>query len=245
MLIDMHCHIDLFDRPQEIINDCGKYDIYILSVTTTPKAWEITNKICSINNKIKTALGFHPQVVNQRYNEIELFDELLPSVEYIGEIGLDGSYEYKESFEKQLSIFRLILGKIKNNGGRIMSIHCKNAANITLEELKKSEGIPILHWFSGNKNELVEAIRQDCWFSIGLPMLLSKKGQLLVSAIPKERLLTETDAPFTSYNKNTMMPWNVELIFPILSRILNVSIDEAKSIIISNFKTLLKTKPNI
>ena len=242
MLLDMHCHIDLYDKPQEIINDCGKYNIYILSVTTTPKAWEITNKICSINKKIKTALGFHPQVVNQRYKEIELFDELFPKVEYIGEIGLDGSYEYKESFEKQLSIFRHIMEKVRYNCGRIMSIHSKNATSITLEELKKTEGIPILHWFSGNKNELAEAIRQDCWFSIGLPMVLSKKGQSIISEIPKEKLLTETDAPFTNYKKKNLMPWDVELLFPELSRILNISINETKELIISNFNTLLLNK---
>jgi TatD DNase family protein len=235
----MHCHIDLYDNPEEIINNCSKYNIYILSVTTTPKAWEITNRICSINSKIKTALGFHPQIISQRYKEIELFDDLLPRVKYVGEIGLDGSNEYRESFDRQLSIFRHILGKIKKDGGRIMSIHSRNATNIILEEVKNSEGIPILHWFSGNKIELNTAIQQNCWFSIGLPMLLSRKGQLIISSIPKERLLTETDAPFTSYNKKIMMPWDVELLYPKLSCILKISIEETKDLIISNFKTLL------
>ena len=239
MLIDMHCHIDLYDNPQKVVLDCNKYSIYVLSVTTTPKAWEITNKICNTNKRIKTALGFHPQIISQRYKEIDLFDELLPKVKYVGEIGLDGSNEFKASFDKQLSLFRHILGKIKKDGGKIMSIHSRNATKIVLEELKLSEGIPILHWFSGNKTELDKAIQQNCWFSIGLPMIFSKKGQIIISSLPKERLLTETDAPFTSYKNNFLMPWDVELIFPELSRIWNISIEETKEIIFSNFKTLL------
>jgi TatD DNase family protein len=219
--------------------DCAKYDINVLSVTTTPKAWEGTNEICKINNKIKTALGFHPQIVSQRYKEIELFDGLLPKVKYVGEIGLDGSYELKESFDKQLSIFRHILGSIKKCGGKIMSIHSRNAIKIVLEELEISEGIPILHWFSGSKIDLDKAIHHNCWFSVGLPMLFSKKGQMIISSIPKERLLTETDAPFCKCNNNTLMPWDVGLIFPELSRIWNISVEESQEIVSSNFQILL------
>jgi len=239
MIIDMHCHIDLYDNPQKIIEDCSNYNIYVLSVTTTPKAWEFTNKICSTNNNIKTALGFHPQIVNQRYKEIKLFDELLPKVKYVGEIGLDGSYEFKGGFDQQLSIFRHILRSVNQDGGKIMSIHSRNAAMFVLEELKISDGIPILHWFSGNKTELDKAIQQGCWFSVGLPMILSKKGRMIISSIPKQRLLTETDAPFNTYKNNILMPWDVELIFPELSQIWNISIEESIEIIFSNFKNLL------
>ena len=238
MIIDMHCHIDLFDNPQKIIEDCSNHDIYILSVTTTPKAWEITNKICSTNNNIKTALGFHPQIVNQRYKEINLFDDLLPKVKYVGEIGLDGSYDFKKYLDQQLSIFRHILRSVNQDGGKIMSIHSRNAAMFVLEELKLCDGIPILHWFSGNKTELDKAIQQDCWFSVGLPMILSKKGRMIISSIPKQRLLTETDAPFNTYKNNILMPWDVELIFPELSHIWNISIEESVEIVSSNFKKL-------
>ena len=42
-------------------------------------------------------------------------------------------------------------------------------------------GISILHWFSGTVSELTAAIDFGCWFSVGLPMLRSKKGQALVT----------------------------------------------------------------
>jgi TatD DNase family protein len=238
-IVDMHCHIDLYKNPYDVIAGCNEHDIYVLSVTTTPKAWDITNKISSANSKIKTALGFHPQLANQRYNEIELFDEILPKAKYIGEIGLDGSTEYKKSFDKQISIFQHVLKKIKLNGGRIMSIHSRNAVEIVLGELKNTEGIPILHWFSGNKGALNEAIKQDCWFSIGLPMLLSQRGREIVTLLPKDRVLTETDGPFTTYKDSILLPWNVDFIFPKLSDLWHIPVLEIEQMIFSNFKRLL------
>ncbi|MDW2812515.1 TatD family deoxyribonuclease, partial [Acinetobacter baumannii] len=43
-LIDFHCHLDLYDNPQAVVTACGKLN-YILSVTTTPKAWFGTKKL--------------------------------------------------------------------------------------------------------------------------------------------------------------------------------------------------------
>ncbi|GHV04982.1 TatD family hydrolase [Campylobacterota bacterium] len=239
MIIDMHCHIDLYKNPQEVIKDCIESDIYVLSVTTTPKAWKITNDIAKDAKKIRTALGFHPQIIAQRYNELELFDELLPNVKYVGEIGLDGSRECLDTFETQLSGFRRIIKSIHQRGGRIMSIHSRNAAETVLSELHNVNGISILHWFSGSKTELTTAINQGCWFSVGLPMLKSKKGKEIVSHIPKGKILTETDAPFTKHDGNISMPWDIELIFPELSNIWHSSIEDTKEQIFSNFKTLV------
>jgi len=238
MIIDMHCHIDLYPDPKKIIAESCQHDLYVLSVTTTPKAWNVTNKMSSQNKRIKTALGFHPQIVGQRFKEIDLFDAILPNTKYVGEIGLDGSKEFSESFDQQLNIFRHILHSIKKTGGRIMSIHSKNATNIVIDELKKTAGIPVLHWFSGTKSELTQAIQNNCWFSVGLPMLFSKKGKEIINIIPRNRILTETDGPFTKYNNNTLHPWDVKIIISELSKLWNIPVLETENIIISNFNSL-------
>ena len=239
MIVDMHSHIDLYNNPEIIIEEAKNHEIYIMSVTTTPKAWQITNKISSTNNKIRTALGFHPQVVEQRYKEIDLFIHLLPKTRYIGEVGLDGSREFKHFFDRQLLIFRQILKETKNYSGKILSIHSRNAEEIVLEEINNLDSIPILHWFSGNKSNLNKAIQQNCWFSIGLPMLLSKKGKEIVSHMPKNRIITETDGPFVTFNNNNLFPWDVEMIFPRLAELWNTSISETRQLIFNNFKLLI------
>jgi TatD DNase family protein len=210
-----------------------------LAVNTTPKAWDITNRLVFPNKRIRTALGFHTQLVSDRYQEIELFESLVHKTKYIGEIGLDGSNEHKSSFNIQVKIFRRILSTINRHGGKIMSIHSRNSVSFILDELHKTEGVPILHWFSGNKIELDKAIRQGCWFSINPSMINSTKGSNLISSIPKEKILTETDGPFIQHNSSPMMPWDVEIIFPNLAKIWNMSVIEAKHQVFSNFKSLM------
>jgi TatD DNase family protein len=240
MIIDMHCHIDLYKNPKKLIADCIEKDVYVLSVTTTPNAWKTTNKIAMEAKTISTALGFHPQIIAQRYKELELFDELLPNVKYVGEIGLDGSREYADSFNTQMLGFRHIIKSINEHGGRIMSIHSRNAAEAVLNEIYNVKGIPILHWFSGSRTELDMAIKRECWFSIGLPMLSSKKGKEIISNLPKEKVLTETDGPFTSYKNNILQPWSVELVYPLLSSLWNIPVEDINQMIFTNFKTMLK-----
>ena len=64
-------------------------------------------------------------------------------------------------------------------------------------------------------------------------MTLSNHGREIISAIPKDRLLTESDAP---YNKRS----DINQVILYLSRIWNISREEVDSIVESNFKRLLK-----
>jgi TatD DNase family protein len=236
--IDMHCHLDLYSDPFDVVEECKKRDLYILSVTTTPKAWEVTNNLSAKGEKIRTALGLHPQLAHQRAAEIELFDALLPEVKYVGEIGLDGGANFKEYWLTQLKIFRHILSRINREGGRIMTIHSRASASAVLDELDGIEGIPILHWFTGTKRELNRAIDMGCWFSVGPAMLQTKKGNELVSIIPRKRVLTETDGPFAKYNAKPLMPWDVEIAFSQLSCCWGVSEYEARQQVKHNLKEL-------
>jgi TatD DNase family protein len=41
-------------------------------------------------------------------------------------------------------------------------------------------------------------------------MLRSERGSRLAAAMPRERLLTETDGPFAKSGTGSLMPWNVK-----------------------------------
>ena len=56
---------------------------------------------------------------------------------------------------------------------------------------------PILHWFTGNTAELQEAVEKGFYFSVNGAMMASKRAVRLLDLIPKERVLIETDSPFT------------------------------------------------
>ncbi len=189
-------------------------------------------------DKIRTALGLHPQLAHQRSHELELFDTLLPEAKYVGEIGLDGSKGFKEHWDIQLKVFRHILKSVSKAGGRIMTIHSRLSASAVLDELTEMLGTPILHWFTGTKRELRRAVEMGCWFSVGPAMLSTKKGFELISNIPKERVLTESDGPFAKYKGKPLMPWDSVLSFKKLATIWELSEFEAKQQMINNINML-------
>ena len=212
--MDLHCHVDLYPDHQEILNDIKQSNYYVLSVTTVPSAWEGTVKLTEGLKHCKTALGLHPQLAHQRKNELPLFDKLIGETRYIGEIGLDGSSGYKEHLDDQLLVFKHILKKCEKFDDKILTIHSLNAIEQTLDclgEFPKS-GTPILHWFLGTKKQVLEAVELGCYFSIGPAMLQSARGKKVISWLPQERVLLETDGPFAKVEGKILFPSDVKVV---------------------------------
>ena len=240
-MIDFHCHLDLYPNPQGVRDECVKRGLYALSVTTTPSAWKRTSALSADTPCIRTGLGLHPQLAQERQNELALFDSLLPETHYIGEIGLDGAVEFRSRWRSQTLVFEHVLAKCRAVGGRIMSLHSRRASGAVLDYLEKytGAGTPILHWFSGSLRDLDRAIKFGCWFSIGPAMIASKKGLSLAARMPREHVLTESDGPFAQLNGRAIMPWQVENAIQVLSQIWSLSPVEAEQNIHRNLQTLL------
>jgi TatD DNase family protein len=155
-VIDFHCHLDLYPDPARLVAECRQRGLYVLSVTTTPSAWKGTSALASDAPRIRTALGLHPQLAHQRKSELSLFDELLPQVRYVGEVGLDGAPEFRPHWQSQVAVFEHILSHCSAAGGRIMTIHSRRASVAVLDRLEAFPGAGrfILHWFSGNVRDL-------------------------------------------------------------------------------------------
>jgi TatD DNase family protein len=240
-MIDLHCHIDLYKDPQAVLRRADAEGIYVLSVTTTPKAWCGTNNMGKKYKRVQTSLGLHPQLVAERYSELPLFERLLSEVKYVGEIGLDKSRDHRASFEKQLEIFIKILQMCTEREGRIMSIHSSYAVTEVLDALEAfpMAGPPILHWFTGSLQQLSRAKSIGCWFSVGPKMAQSNKGKSVIQNIPIHRLLLETDGPFTSdKNGRPFEPTDTLRFVRELSEILKISENELRKTIINNFGSL-------
>lgn len=240
MKLDMHCHLDLYKDPSDIIQKCTEKGLYVLSITTTPNAYIGTRRLSANNSRIRTALGLHPELAHLRHHELDIFDILLPQAKYVGEIGLDGGKDYKEHSEVQLKVFKHILKKVHNQGGRIMSIHSRGCAEEVVEQLKGIDGIPVFHWFTGSESELRSAIDIGAWFSVGPAMLNSIKGRRILQLIPKDRLLTETDGPFAKYASKRLFPWDVDIAIEGISKIWGCSSEYVEYKIEENFRNILQ-----
>lgn len=239
-MMDMHCHLDLYTNPQYIVKRCQDEKLYVLSVTTTPKAWYGTSLLAKDCPRIRTALGLHPQLAHERWKELELFDALLNQTRYVGEIGLDGGKEFKVHCEVQLKVFRHILRSSAKSGGKILSIHSRMSADAVLDELSQvNDNLPVLHWFSGTKQQLKQAIEMGCYFSVGPAMLSNKKGYELVQLMPIEKILIETDGPFGKFKTQSLFPWNANIAIAMLADMWKMNISDVEDILKQNLFRLV------
>lgn len=199
-LYDMHCHLDLMPRMKDIIEESLKEKIVIITVTTTPKAYNQEIEYCKKNPNIRVALGLHPQLVKERYDELSIVINNIQNAKYIGEIGLDFNNHYYASKEKQIKVFSEIIKICSELGNKLISIHSVKSAEYVLnilEEFKTTNNNHcILHWFTGGKKQFIKAVELGCYFSVNKKMINTENGRNLIKMIPKDKLLVETDAPF-------------------------------------------------
>lgn len=241
-MMDFHAHLDLFDDPHTIIRLADEQGIYVLSVTTTPSAFLGTKRLAKGCRRIRTALGMHPQLAADRLHELSLFDRLIDETDYVGEIGLDGSSEYKPTLENQRKAFLHILKKSETAGGRILSIHSRGASREVIETLEMctKSSTPILHWFTGSHREIGKATEIGCWFSIGPAMLKSERLRDKASHIPRSRVLLESDGPFAKYSGKPLTPLDTHMAVPLLSSVWKCDEDEVCDQLHANLKVIGK-----
>ena len=240
-VIDFHCHLDLYPAPQEIADEAQRRGVGVLSVTTTPSAWIGTSRLAHGRPVIKTAIGLHPQLVQERKQELRLFEKYLPNTQFVGEVGLDGSPEHRASWSDQTRVFEHILRACEEAGDKIVSIHSRRAAAPVLDSLENFGGLraPILHWFSGTRAQLERAIALGCWFSVGPAMLAGAKGRNLVSHMPLDRVLLETDGPFAQVQKTALQPWDVTFACRMLAEVWETKYETAERKVRDNEGSLL------
>ncbi|WP_443715233.1 TatD family hydrolase, partial [Ruminococcus bromii] len=170
-----------------------------------------------------------------------LFNHLIGEAKYIGEVGLDFTGNLKERREEQLQCFDYICSSINEN--QVLSVHSKNAEKAVCDILKKHKvKKTILHWYSGNLETLKELIEYGYYFSINTSMLQSIKGQKILKSIPKNRLLIESDGPFTKVNNQKYNPSKLQEVYSQIGAFLESP--EINKLVWQNFKDLITQGKN-
>ena len=208
-MIDFHSHLDLFPDALKLLPTVAARNIFTLVVTTSPRAWQATSRVFGDYDNIKVAVGLHPEIVHRKADERALLISSISKAKFVGEVGLDGSRRFQESLSLQESIFTNVLAECERQGGRILSIHSRNAATRVLDLIEQHSrvGTPVLHWFSGTVQEARRAVALGCWFSVGPAMLTGAKGRAILGELPMGRVLPETDGPFATRRSAPLMPW--------------------------------------
>lgn len=205
-LIDTHCHLDFAGNAAELAAAyaaCGG----ALSGTCDPRDFErVRSKLAPYAPRVRVGLGLHPWWIADGTcgeGEVALFERLAPAAPLISEVGLDFQPRRADTRDAQIEAFERVCAAAARPLGefprRIMSIHSSAAATCVLDVLEHTgcldACICIFHWFSGSQEELTRAIDAGCLFSVNERMLKTKRGRAYARAIPKDRLLIETDFP--------------------------------------------------
>lgn len=147
------------------------------------------------------AVGIHPEdaaadLPEHWEKELGLLLEE-PEVVALGEIGLDYHYDDMAPKEVQRGLFerQLLLAK---KAGRPVLIHDRDAHGDTLELLRRHRPLGVVHCFSGSVEMMREVVALGMYIGLGGAVTFKNARVPLevAQAVPLDRLLLETDAPY-------------------------------------------------
>ena len=239
MLIDTHCHIDQFPSPEDVIRECETSGLRVVAVTNLPSHFAIAADRLRKHPLISPALGMHPLSASEGIRELAAFKRMAPHANFIGEIGLDFSRHGDASKTIQERVFEEVLRAIQDRP-RFITLHSRGAEESVLERLRRHRiKAAVFHWFSGPAKILDDVLNQGHFVSINPAMLSSASGQRVIAQSPRERVLVESDGPFTKVQGNICKPADVALVYKFLAARWNVSMEEMIYTVKVNFERIV------
>lgn len=231
-LIDAHVHLDFYDNTSLFRRQIVDNDIQAVFVTHLPELYRKYLPFYKGDSNIFLALGYHPVLVEEYDLDVMLFRALLEDARFVGEVGLDYSITSSQTIRsKQREAFSIICSSVSN---QILSIHSRLAERDVLEILKDNNvKKAIFHWYTGSEKLIEDIVQRGYYFSVNSMMLRSNKGMNILKLIPIDRLLIETDGPFTKYSNSIIAPIDLKNVYQQFSNF--YQLDDFKQIVWKNF----------
>lgn len=207
MMIDTHCHLNdekLLPEADRIVAEfaevglesaiCVGYDM-----PSSEKAVELAEKYAPVY----AAIGIHPHDADKAdYDKYDRLAELSSSekVVAIGEIGLDYHYDLspraiqKGIFREQIELAQAL--------GLPVVLHIRDAYEEARQILYEMSGYltngVLLHCYSGSAEMVRDFSKLDAYYAFGGAITFkgAKRNLEALKAVPKDRLVFETDCPY-------------------------------------------------
>ena len=266
---DIHSHLDFSDYGEDlekVIDNMEKADVGTISIGTDLESSKRAVSLAKKYKNIWACVGIHPKDNREGWNDFE-FEKLAAEekVVAIGETGLDFfdpenispariSPEEKERQEK-LFIKQIELA-IKYD--KVLMIHCRDIKNSNLayeetyqilEKYKKSDlgrNLKIhLHFFAGDLEIAQKFLELDATFSFTGVITFAKQYDEVITFLPIEKIMSETDAPFVApvpYRGKRNEPAFVIEIIKKIAELKGISFEEATQILSQNTIKIFKIK---
>ena len=247
-LVDTHCHIhdpEFFDDPEGVYEGAVKSGIgELICVGTTASDSELAVTFAQGHDHCYASIGLHPHDAKLPGEELDRLGELAgePKVVAVGECGLDYYYENSPK-EAQQAAFRKQI-ELAQEHDLPMIFHVREAFDDFLGIFDEYSGITgVVHSFTADKAVLGKVLERGLYVGLNGIMTFTKDQDQLeaAKAVPLDRLLLETDAPFLtpSPKRGTVnVPNNVRLTMEFLSRLRLETLEALATITTENAKRL-------
>lgn len=209
MLVDSHCHLDFPDFEEDmddVIARAAEAGVTtLLTICTHVSKFPQVLAIAERYDNIYCTVGIHPH--NAGSEDEVTADQLIalaqhPKVIGFGETGLDYFYEHSPRDAQKKSFLAHI--EAARRTGLPIIVHTRDADDDTMAILTEEQGkgaFPgLIHCFSSSQQLAEKSIELGFYISISGIVTFKKAEELraAVQALPAERLLVETDAPYLS-----------------------------------------------
>ena len=209
MFIDSHIHLDDFvekNTLEDKLKNAEKHMVnQMIAIGGSDKSNFLSISLSKkYPNKIFATAGYDRDLSESNYNEFNLKQQIESDyVVGVGETGLD-YYHSNENRKQQIELFSLNLN-LASQFNKPVIVHSRNAFKDTIHELKKfsvnqNKYLGVLHCFTLDLKAAKKLIDIGMMISFSGIVTFSNAYDLrsIVSYIPNEFLLIETDAPYLS-----------------------------------------------
>lgn len=249
MLVDTHCHIhEPYELPiQEVLERAREDGVTeMICVGTSEESSEQAIKFSEQYEGIYAAIGVHPHDTKDGYARVAQLAGTSNKLVAVGEIGLDYFYTHSPR-EMQIEALKAQLDvAVKHNLPVIF--HVREAFDDFWPIFDSYEGIRgVLHSYTDSKANLDIALEKGLYIGVnGISTFTKDEAQKqMFDAIPLDRLLFETDAPFltpTPYRGKINQPAYVSVIAQYHAERRGLSLKEIAEASTRNARALFSLK---
>lgn len=207
MLVDSHCHLDfpeLQTRLPSILEAARAAGVgRLVTISTHVARYESYKALAEAHDAIFFSIGTHPHNAAEEPDvPVKRLVELSahPRCIAIGEAGLDYHYD-KSPRDVQRKVLRTHVEAARETALPLV-IHARNAdedmVEILTDEMRRGRFSAVLHCFSSGEKLAQVGIELGFYVSFSgiLTFRNSEEIRRVAAAVPRDRLLVETDAPY-------------------------------------------------
>ncbi|HEY0626822.1 MAG TPA: TatD family hydrolase [Allosphingosinicella sp.] len=207
MFVDSHCHLNykgLVEEQGAVIARAREAGVAkMLNISTRASEWDEVLGVAEREPDVWASVGIHPHEADIHPDveaETLVARARHPRVVGIGESGLDFYYDRSDR-DRQRASFRAHIAAARETSLPII-VHTRDAEedthNILSEEMGKGAFTGVIHCFTASADFAAKALELGLYISIsGIVTFKNAKDlQETARALPADRLLIETDAPF-------------------------------------------------